>query len=191
MLDCAPAPSAPHTGCFLLARGSSLWALARTARRLRSQHASCPATGRAEGKPATSPVPSPIARPTGALWPPGGAWGKTFLRIGHGGAAGHAPANTLRSLGLALQMGVDMVEFDVRPCRDALVLLHDDKLTQVVPCPCPAACILYLASRLLLTATCSRPRRPRPRHAPAGQPRPACSPTGPDTPARAAALVSG
>jgi glycerophosphoryl diester phosphodiesterase len=27
-------------------------------------------------------------------------------------------------------MGVDMVEFDVRPCRDALVLLHDDNLSQ-------------------------------------------------------------
>jgi glycerophosphoryl diester phosphodiesterase len=27
-------------------------------------------------------------------------------------------------------MGVDIVEFDVRPCLDALVLLHDDNLTQ-------------------------------------------------------------
>ncbi|MBN1177850.1 MAG: glycerophosphodiester phosphodiesterase [Anaerolineae bacterium] len=56
------------------------------------------------------------------------AWNRPFLRIGHGGAAGHAPANTLRSLTLALHMGVDMVEFDVRPCLDALVLLHDDSL---------------------------------------------------------------
>ena len=55
-------------------------------------------------------------------------WDRPFLRIGHGGAAGHAPANTLRSLTLALQAGVDMVEFDVRPCRDELVLLHDDSL---------------------------------------------------------------
>ena len=62
-------------------------------------------------------------------WLPEEAWQKPFLRIGHGGASGHAPANTLRSLRLALQMGVDMVEFDVRPCRDALVLLHDDSLT--------------------------------------------------------------
>ena len=58
------------------------------------------------------------------------AWNKPFLRIGHGGAAGHARANSLRSLTLALEMGVDVVEFDVRPCRDTLVLLHDDKLTQ-------------------------------------------------------------
>ncbi len=55
-------------------------------------------------------------------------WNRPFLRIGHGGAAGHAPANSLRSLALALQMGVDMVEFDVRPCRDDLVLLHDDRV---------------------------------------------------------------
>lgn len=56
------------------------------------------------------------------------AWSTPFLRIGHGGATGHAPANTLRSLEVALELGVDMVEFDVRTCRDALVLLHDDDL---------------------------------------------------------------
>lgn len=59
---------------------------------------------------------------------PAGLWSRSFLRIGHGGAAGCAPANTLLSLSLALDMGVDMVEFDVRPCRDDLVLLHDDSL---------------------------------------------------------------
>lgn len=68
------------------------------------------------------------------LWPTGtqsaGAWNRTFLRFGHGGAGGHAPANTLCSLSLALELGVDVVEFDVRPCRDALVLLHDDSLVQ-------------------------------------------------------------
>src|SRR4030067_1554419 len=58
------------------------------------------------------------------------AWNKPFLKIGHGGAAGHTLANTLHSLTLALEMGVDVVEFDVRPCRDALVLLHDNSLTR-------------------------------------------------------------
>ena len=58
----------------------------------------------------------------------GDAWSRPFLRIGHGGAAGRAPANTLPSLTLALQADADMVEFDVRPCRDDLVLLHDDSL---------------------------------------------------------------
>jgi len=57
------------------------------------------------------------------------SWDRPFLRIGHGGAAGHAPANSLRSLTLALEAGVDMVEFDVRACRDELVLVHDDNVT--------------------------------------------------------------
>lgn len=61
---------------------------------------------------------------------PGPAWERPFLRIGHGGAGGLATANTLRSIEMALDMGVDMVEFDVRPCRDGLVLLHDDNLAE-------------------------------------------------------------
>src|SRR5512136_1533957 len=77
-----------------------------------------------------SRVISPTDRPSQANRLPAEAWNKPCLRIGHGGAAGHAPANTMRSLALALEMGVDMVEFDVRPCRDALVLLHNDNLTQ-------------------------------------------------------------
>jgi glycerophosphoryl diester phosphodiesterase len=56
------------------------------------------------------------------------AWSRPFLGIGHGGASAHAPANSLRSLALALEMGVDVVEFDVRPCRDGLVLQHDATL---------------------------------------------------------------
>jgi glycerophosphoryl diester phosphodiesterase len=61
------------------------------------------------------------------------AWNRAFLRIGHSGASGHAPANTLKSLALALEKGVDVVEFDVRPCRDQLVLLHGDDLSHVSP----------------------------------------------------------
>lgn len=51
-----------------------------------------------------------------------------LLRVGHSGAAAYAPPNTLRSLELALKLGVDMVEFDLRRCRDALVLIHDKDL---------------------------------------------------------------
>ncbi|WNM63886.1 glycerophosphodiester phosphodiesterase [Candidatus Nitrospira neomarina] len=52
-----------------------------------------------------------------------------LLRIGHRGAAGHAPENTLAALELAIKYGVDMVEFDVRRTADgALVLLHDDSV---------------------------------------------------------------
>ena len=46
------------------------------------------------------------------------------LRIGHGGASALAPANTLASFDAALEVGVDMVEFDVREYRGELVLAH-------------------------------------------------------------------
>jgi len=45
-------------------------------------------------------------------------------RIGHGGASALAPANTLASFDAAQQIGVDMVEFDVRACGRELVLAH-------------------------------------------------------------------
>jgi glycerophosphoryl diester phosphodiesterase len=45
-------------------------------------------------------------------------------RIGHGGASALAPANTLASFDAALQVGIDMVEFDVRAWRGELVLAH-------------------------------------------------------------------
>ncbi len=45
-------------------------------------------------------------------------------RIGHGGASALAPANTLASFDVAQQVGVDMVEFDVRGWRGELVLAH-------------------------------------------------------------------
>ena len=45
-------------------------------------------------------------------------------RIGKGGASALAPANTLQSLDAALDVGVDMVEFDVRRWRGDLVLAH-------------------------------------------------------------------
>lgn len=45
-------------------------------------------------------------------------------RIGHGGASALAPANTLASFDAALEVGVDMVEFDVRAHRGELVLAH-------------------------------------------------------------------
>lgn len=44
--------------------------------------------------------------------------------IGHGGASGLAPGNTLRSFALAAELGVDVIEFDVRLVRGRLVLAH-------------------------------------------------------------------
>ena len=45
-------------------------------------------------------------------------------RIGHGGASALAPANTLASFDAALDVGIDMVEFDVRAGRGELLLAH-------------------------------------------------------------------
>jgi glycerophosphoryl diester phosphodiesterase len=45
-------------------------------------------------------------------------------RIGHGGASSLAPANTLDSFDAALDVGVDMIEFDVRARRGEPVLAH-------------------------------------------------------------------
>ena len=52
-----------------------------------------------------------------------------FLRIGHRGAAAHAPGNTLASLRKAAELGADMVEFDVQQTADRqAVLVHDPYL---------------------------------------------------------------
>ena len=52
-----------------------------------------------------------------------------ILRIGHRGAAGHAPENTLLSIRKAIALGVDMVELDVRETRDGhFILLHDGRV---------------------------------------------------------------
>jgi len=47
-----------------------------------------------------------------------------FHRVGHGGASALAPANTLESFDAAVEVGIDMVEFDVRCWRGELVLAH-------------------------------------------------------------------
>jgi len=49
-----------------------------------------------------------------------------MLIIGHRGASGLAPENTLESLEAGLNAGADMLEFDVRLTKDkVLVLIHD------------------------------------------------------------------
>lgn len=48
------------------------------------------------------------------------------FRIGHRGAAGHAPGNTLLSIEAALRIGVDLIEIDVQQTSDGhLIVLHD------------------------------------------------------------------
>jgi len=47
--------------------------------------------------------------------------------VGHRGAAGLEPENTLRSIRKAIELGVDQVEIDVRVTRDGrLVVIHDE-----------------------------------------------------------------
>lgn len=51
---------------------------------------------------------------------------RRVLRIGHRGAAGHAPENTLASIQKGIELGVDFVEIDLRRTADGmLVVLHD------------------------------------------------------------------
>ena len=52
--------------------------------------------------------------------------GARMLRVGHRGARGHAPENTMASFALGADMGVDAVETDVQLSKDGeVVLIHD------------------------------------------------------------------
>lgn len=53
------------------------------------------------------------------------------LRIGHRGAAGHAPENTVGAIHKGIALGVDFIEIDVRRTADsALVILHDETVNR-------------------------------------------------------------
>jgi glycerophosphoryl diester phosphodiesterase len=55
-----------------------------------------------------------------------------FARVGHRGASALAPENTLRALELAVELGCDMLEFDVLDLVDGtLVLAHSNDLREV------------------------------------------------------------
>ncbi|TAN57293.1 glycerophosphodiester phosphodiesterase [Patescibacteria group bacterium] len=50
-----------------------------------------------------------------------------MLKIGHRGACGYAPENTLKSFQRAIDLGVDMIELDVHLCKSGeLIVIHDD-----------------------------------------------------------------
>lgn len=58
--------------------------------------------------------------------------GSRAFRVGHRGAAALAPENTIRSLERAIELGCDLVEFDVLDLHDGtLVLAHSDDLHEV------------------------------------------------------------
>jgi len=51
-----------------------------------------------------------------------------MLTIGHRGAMGYAPENTLLSIRKAIELGVDWVEIDIYLVDEQLVVIHDDTL---------------------------------------------------------------
>lgn len=53
-----------------------------------------------------------------------------MLIIGHRGAMGHEPENTLLSIKKAIALGVDAVEIDVYNLEDNLVVIHDRDLSR-------------------------------------------------------------
>ncbi|MFA6098575.1 MAG: glycerophosphodiester phosphodiesterase family protein [Patescibacteria group bacterium] len=54
---------------------------------------------------------------------------QNFYKIGHRGAAGYAPENTLLSIKKALELKVDAIEFDIHRCQTGeLVVIHDEKV---------------------------------------------------------------
>lgn len=56
----------------------------------------------------------------------------TPLRFGHRGACGYAPENTIASFRKAIELGVDMIEFDVRLCGSGeVVVLHDETVDRM------------------------------------------------------------
>ena len=54
--------------------------------------------------------------------------GKQLLCIGHRGAKGHAPENTVRSIRKAIELGAHCVEVDVWYVDRHLVVFHDERL---------------------------------------------------------------
>ena len=54
------------------------------------------------------------------------------LRIGHRGARGYEPENTILSFRKAIELGVDMIEFDVCLCKTQEVVLFHDKRVDLV-----------------------------------------------------------
>lgn len=56
---------------------------------------------------------------------------RSVLNIGHRGAAGHTPENTVKAIQAGIALGVDFIEIDVRRTADgALVILHDETVNR-------------------------------------------------------------
>lgn len=71
------------------------------------------------------------------------------LVIGHRGAAGLAPENTLQGFALACQIGVRAVELDVHHVHGRLLVIHDDTLDRTTSGTGPLAGMELTALRAL------------------------------------------
>jgi glycerophosphoryl diester phosphodiesterase len=58
--------------------------------------------------------------------------GKTMI-VAHRGASSSARENTIESFKKALEIGVDMIEFDVRRTKDQVLVVHHDELMEGKP----------------------------------------------------------
>lgn len=55
-----------------------------------------------------------------------------FIKVGHQGARAYEPGNTLKSFDKAIELGVDVIEFDVRQTRDKkIIVFHDEKVNRL------------------------------------------------------------
>jgi glycerophosphoryl diester phosphodiesterase len=69
---------------------------------------------------------------------------KPFSIIGHRGAAGRLPENTLKSINYAINVSVDIVEVDVRATRDnVLVVFHDADFKRLADVDVPVRSVEY------------------------------------------------
>lgn len=68
-----------------------------------------------------------------------------MLRIGHRGAAALAPENTIESLRVAVELGCDLVEFDVHDVDGTLLLVHDRPSVPVSGLPTLDEALEFLA----------------------------------------------
>ena len=51
--------------------------------------------------------------------------------IAHRGASGHEFENSMSAFKKTIELGSDMIEFDVHKCKDGFVIIHDDDLDRV------------------------------------------------------------
>ena len=74
-------------------------------------------------------------------------------RVGHGGAGAVVRGNTLASFDAAVDIGVDMIEFDVRASQGDLVLAHGPLDALLRDCPTLDEALDHLRSQLSLAFT--------------------------------------